>query len=104
MPRPSTRDYLWVIVSSLRQHEKTHPRLMQLCGVGYSTVYSILAYIGNIQCFPENDKLPAYAGLALRLYQSGKRAFGGHITKSSNLMLRWLTVGAARSAMRFDHH
>jgi transposase len=80
------------------------PRLMQLCGVGYFTAYAILAYIGNIQRFPEDDKLPAYAGLVPRIYQSGNRCFGGHITKSGNPMLRWLMVEAARSAVRYDPH
>jgi transposase len=79
-------------------------RLMQICGVGYYTAYALLAYIGNIQRFPEDDKLAAYAGLVPRQYQSGDRSYGGHITKSGNPMLRWLMVEAARTAVRYDPH
>jgi transposase len=78
------------------------PRLMQICGLGYYSAYAVLAYIGNIQRFPEHSKLTAYAGLVPRQYQSGKRAFYGHITKSGNAILRWLMVEAARAAIRFD--
>lgn len=78
------------------------PRLMQICGLGYWTAYALLAYIANIQRFPEHSKLAAYAGLVPRQYQSGKRAFYGHITKSGNAILRWLMVEAARAAIRFD--
>ena len=77
---------------------------MQICGVGYYTAYALLAYIGNIQRFPEDDKLAAYAGLVPRQYQSGDRSYGGHITKSGNPMLRWLMVEAARTAVRYDPH
>jgi transposase len=80
------------------------PRLMQVCGIGYYTAYALLAYIGNIQRFPEDSKLAAYAGLVPRHYQSGNRAYGGHITKSGNPMLRWLMVEVARTAVRFDPH
>jgi transposase len=80
------------------------PRLMQICGVGYYTAYAILACIGNIQRFPSGDKLAAYAGLVPRQYQTGNRAFFGHITKCGNPLLRWLLVEAARSAVRYDPH
>jgi len=84
--------------------DKRVPRLMQVCGIGYYTAYAILASIGNIQRFPSGDKLAAYAGLVPRLYQSGDRAFYGHITKGGNPLLRWLMVEAARSAVRYDPH
>jgi len=92
------------LVARLACQDPRVPRLMQLCGIGYYTAFAILAAIGDIGRFPYPNKLAAYFGLVPRQHQSGNRAFNGHITKAGNLLLRWLLVEAARTAIRWDPH
>ena len=80
------------------------PRLMQVCGIGYYTAFTILAAIGDIGRFSCPSKLTAYFGLVPRQYQSGGHAFNGHITKAGNSLSRWVLIEAARVASRWDHH
>jgi transposase len=92
------------LIARLASQDGRIPYLMQLTGINYYTAFTILAAIGYIERFARPHKLAAYGGLVPRQHQSGTRDFHGHITKAGNSLLRWLTVEAARAAIRWDPH
>lgn len=61
-----------------------------------------LAAIGDITRFPAAKKLVGYAGLGVRLYQSGQNVYTGRITKAGRRELRWAMIEAAWVAV--EHH
>lgn len=71
-------------------------------GVGPQVAAIMLAFIGDPRRFANGKKLASYAGLAPRIYQSGKTERMGHITKAGNARLRRILVDAAWIAVRCD--
>ena len=64
--------------------------LMTILGVGYFSALTILAEIGDISRFSDEEKLCAYAGLVPPLHQSGSARRYGPITKEGSRMPRWI--------------
>lgn len=64
--------------------------LMTIPGVGYFSALAILAEIGDINRFPNEEKLCSYAGIVPSLDQSGDRRILGHITREGSKLLRWV--------------
>jgi len=64
--------------------------LMTIPGVGHLTALAILAEIGDIHRFPDEEKLCSYAGLVPSTYQSGATRRHGGITKQGSGLLRWV--------------
>lgn len=78
------------------------PLLVQLPGVGLLTAVTILAAIGDIRRFPDEDHLVGYAGLGASVHASGERRASGGITKHGRRDLRRVMVDAANHAVQ-DH-
>ncbi|MEW6592910.1 MAG: IS110 family transposase [Candidatus Hadarchaeota archaeon] len=77
----------------LRAQENEDARLlMTIPGVGYFSALAILAEIGDIDRFPNAEKLCSYVGLVPSLHQSGATVRLGRITKQGSAMLRWVLV------------
>ncbi len=74
--------------------------LMTIPGVGYFSALTILAEIGNVERFPDPEKLCFYAGLVPRVRQSGDKTRLGRIKKEGNKMLRWVLVESVCSHIR----
>jgi transposase len=70
-----------------RSNETSYAKLIDtICGVGPVSALAIASEIGDVNRFPNEFKLFAYAGLVPRIYQSGNRDFKGHITKGDVLL------------------
>lgn len=75
--------------------------LMTIPGVGYFSALTILAEIGDVSRFSDEEKLCAYAGLVPSLHQSGSTRRYGPITKEGSRMLRWILQECLWSHIRY---
>ena len=73
--------------------------LMTIPGVSYYSALLIKAEIGDINRFPNHEKLVSYAGLCPSIRQSGEKEIRGRITKQGSKLLRIL-VQCANAAVR----
>ena len=80
-------------------YEQAH-LLMSIPGVDYYSALVILSEIGDIHRFPDAKKLVGYAGLAPRVYQSGKTKHHGHISKDGPSILRWVLTLSAHGVIK----
>lgn len=80
------------------------PFLLQIPGFGLLTVMSLLGAIGDIGRFPTAKNLVGYAGLGVRLHDSGETRRTGHITKQGRKELRTALVEAAWMTVRYHPH
>ena len=80
------------------------PILAQIAGIGMINGMTVLAAIGVIDRFPDDDHLVGYAGLGARVHDSGLSHKGGRITKSGRRDLRGAMVEAAQTAARTHPH
>jgi transposase len=78
--------------------------LRQLPGVGLLTALSLLAAIGDISRFPTAKHLVGYAGLGIRVHDSGQTCRSGRITKAGRRDIRAAMVEAAHVAVRTHPH
>ena len=78
--------------------------LMQLPGIGLYTGMTILAAIGDIQRFPDSQRLVGYSGLGARVHASGDQYHTGKITKQGRCELRAALVASAWVAVRWSDH
>ncbi len=60
-------------------------------GIGKISALGIMSEIGNIDRFPAENNIFAYAGLVPRIYQSGSKEWKGRITHG-NTFLKWMLV------------
>ncbi len=74
--------------------------LMSIPGVDYYSAMVIFTEVGDVHRFPAAKKLVGYAGLAPRVYQSGKTTHYGHISKDGPSILRWVLTIAAQGAIK----
>lgn len=77
---------------------------MQLPGVGLYTGMTILAAIGEIQRFPDAQRLVGYSGLGARVRASGDQYHTGQITKQGRSELRATLIASAWVAVRWSEH
>ena len=63
-------------------------------GIGKVSALGIASEIGDINRFPSEENIFAYAGLVPRIYQSGDREWKGHITKGATF-LKWMLIECA---------
>jgi len=80
------------------------PYLLQLSGVGTITAMTLLAGIGDISRFEHPNQLVGYAGLGVRIHDSGQSHHTGGITKQGRRELRTVMVEAAWSAVAHNAH
>jgi transposase len=78
--------------------------LCQLPGVGLITALTLLAAIGDISRFPTDKHLVGYAGLGIRVHDSGLTHYSGRITKAGRRDIRATVVEAAHTAVRTHPH
>jgi len=85
----------------LRKYEsKTQKLLQTIPGVGPQTAVTCVSEIGDINRFPDAQKLTAWLGLDPRVHQSGTSINGkGYITKRGNKLLRTRLFNAASVAV-----
>lgn len=69
--------------------------LVQVAGVGMISAMTLLSAIGDISRFATPKKLVGYAGLGVRIHQSGETERSGGITKTGRRELRTTLVEVA---------
>lgn len=79
-------------------------RLLHLAGLGVITVVTVYAAIGDIRRFAEPKHLVGYAGLGVRVHESGLTTRRGKITKAGRRDLRVALVEAAHVAVKSHAH
>jgi transposase len=79
-------------------------RLLQISGFGVITAVTVSAAIGDIARFIEPKKLVGYAGLGVRVHDSGLTTRTGKITKAGRRDLRVALVEAAHAAANSHPH
>jgi transposase len=78
--------------------------LLQIPGIGMITALTLLAAIGDISRFPTAKHLVGYAGLGVRVHDSGMTRRTGRITKAGRRDIRAAMVEAAHAAVRSHPH
>jgi transposase len=68
-----------------------------MVGIGYYTALTIVSELGDINRFPDTDKVVSYCGLNPSVHQSAEHERHGSITKTGPTSLRWVLVEAAHS-------
>ena len=63
--------------------------LTTIPGVGYYLALLIVSEIGDVNRFPDSEKLCSYAGLVPRVRRSGGSTHHGGITREGSKWLRW---------------
>lgn len=58
--------------------------LITILGVGYYTALLIVSEVGDVNRFPDAEKLCSYAGLTPSVRRSGGSTVHGHITKEGS--------------------
>jgi transposase len=76
--------------------------LTTIPGVGYYTALLLVAEIGDVNRFPDAEKLCSYAGLVPSVRRSGGSTVHGHITKEGSRWMRWGLTEAVHSHLRYD--
>jgi transposase len=76
--------------------------LMTIPGIGYYSALLIKSEIGNIDRFPDGEKLCSYAGLVPSVSSSGAHKRHGSITKEGSRWLRWIMVESVRIHIKYD--
>jgi len=79
-------------------------RLLHISGFGVITALTVYAAIGDIRRFEEAKKLVGYAGLGVRVHDSGMTTRTGKITKAGRRDLRVALVEAAHIAAQYHPH
>ncbi len=66
--------------------------LMTIPGISHFSALLIIAEIGDIDRFPDPEKLCSYAGLVPKVYQSGDYKRLGSVKKERNKFLQWILI------------
>lgn len=74
--------------------------VMTIPGIGFIWGLTITTEIGDVNRFPDPEKLCSYAGLVPSTEQSGSKERHGSITKEGNKYLRWAMVQCAWSHLQ----
>jgi transposase len=74
--------------------------LMTIPGIGEVSAMMVLAEIGDLGRFADQEGLCSYAGLVPRVRESAGKAARGGITRQGSPWLRWMMVEAAQVATR----
>ena len=74
--------------------------LMTIPGIGEVSAMMVLAEIGDLGRFADQEALCSYAGLVPRVRESAGKAARGGITRQGSSYLRWMMVEAAQVATR----
>jgi transposase len=75
-------------------------RLATIPGIGIFYALLIRAEIGDIDRFPDDSKLIAYAGLAPSVSASGGKSYSGRLPRQCNHWLKWALIEAVYPAIK----
>ena len=78
--------------------DETSPNLLTVPGIGYRLAGLLISEIGDASEFPSADKIIKFAGLDVRVYQSGTIEKHGAIRKRGSPLLRYALFQAAEKA------
>ena len=78
--------------------DETAPNLLTVPGIGYRLAGLLISEIGDASQFPNADKIIKFAGLDVRVYQSGTIEKHGAIRKRGSPLLRYALFQAAEKA------
>ena len=78
--------------------DETSPNLLTVPGIGYRLAGLLISEIGDASQFPSADKIIKFAGLDVRVYQSGTIEKHGAIRKRGSTLLRYALFQAAEKA------
>ena len=78
--------------------DETAPNILTVPGIGYRLAGLFLGEIGDASQFPTADKIVKFAGLDVRVYQSGTVEKHGAIRKRGSPLLRYALFQAAEKA------
>lgn len=78
--------------------DETAPNLLTVPGIGYRSAGLLISEIGDASQFPSADKIIKFAGLDVRVYQSGTIEKHGAIRKRGSPLLRYALFQAAEKA------
>ena len=76
--------------------------LTTIPGVGIYTALLLVAEIGDVNRFPDAERLCSYAGLVPSVRRSGGSTVYGHITKEGSRWMRWGLTEAVHSHLRCE--
>ncbi len=69
--------------------------MTDIYGIGLYSALLIVAELGEVERFCTAKQVGAYAGLTVRIHQSGGHCYYGSITQQGSPWLRWILVEAA---------
>jgi len=76
--------------------------LTTIPGVGYYIALLVVSEIGDVNRFPDSEKLCSYAGLVPTVRRSGGSTRHGGITKEGSKWLRWAMTQAVHVHIRSE--
>lgn len=79
---------------------KTGGLLESIPGVGLFSAVLLLLELGDISRFRDEAHLASYIGLIPSTHQTGQTMYHGKMTKQGNVLVRWVLVQNAWSAVR----
>jgi transposase len=77
-------------------------RLMTHPGIGPNIALAFVLTIGRAERFERSKQIVSYLGLNPTEHSSGGRQHLGCISKQGNMMMRWLLVEGAQTAVKYD--
>lgn len=92
------------IMEEIANHQEQVTHLLQLPGFGVVTAVTVWAAIGDVRRFAEPRYLVGYAGLGMRVHDSGMTMRSGKITKAGRRDLRTVLIEAANVVANSHPH
>lgn len=77
-------------------------RLMTRPGIGPNIALALVRTIGPAERFERSKQIVSYPGLNPKEHSSSGRQHLGPISKQGNMMMRWLLVEGAQTAVKYD--
>ena len=87
-------------ISETAKQDERVQWLLTIPGIGELSAMMVLAEIGDLGRFANQEALCSYAGLVPRVRESAGKAARGGITRQGSSYLRWMMVEAAQVATR----
>lgn len=81
---------------------KGFEELTSIKGIGARSAAILLAGIGNVEDFPDADKLAAYVGIVPKVSKTNETVHHGRITKRGNKLMRTTLVQCTLIAIRYS--
>ena len=78
------------------------PHILSIPGIGSITAAVIYSEIGNFKSFSSADKIVAFAGLDVGLYQSGVAEYTGKMVKHGSSLLRYALMNATIPLLQYS--